>query len=258
MRTQCPLAAMRAGADVIYQACWSRRSGTASAFLSRARCSVHARLVELRAWTPAGFPYSKPKWLVLQALLLARHRFVYQQLNRPGCVFLGTGGANHFQCSDFSTPYYRAVRRRFLAAIYRGQATYPYPVSHCGFCECSDRLRATVGGQRSSQPGGEHPPRAGAAVYGHSAQFSAHSSPPSIPGPWMESAVSRTGAAAAGRASGRSPADEAPLRPAAGGRAHRLSTPSRSVSGRHLLRHGRRSVFRAGTLAKISCFGAMT
>jgi uncharacterized protein len=49
-------------------------------------------------------------------------------------VVLGTNECERLRYRDFEA-YYRAVRRRFIDAASRGEATYPYPVAHCRLCD---------------------------------------------------------------------------------------------------------------------------
>src|SRR5262249_2663811 len=37
--------------------------------------------------------------------------------------------------------YYRRIKQRFLDAVERADATYPYPVDHCSLCEFLERCR---------------------------------------------------------------------------------------------------------------------
>ncbi|MGH3129500.1 MAG: TM0106 family RecB-like putative nuclease [Gaiellaceae bacterium] len=138
------LAAMREGADVVYQA----------AFLDPAGWRGFADFVE-RVETPSDLgPWSYE----VADTKLARHSkpthilqlcFYSEQLaglqgRQPERmhVILGSGERDSFRPSEFAA-YYRRVRRRFLAAMERGLgATYPLPVSHCAICDFKERCEA--------------------------------------------------------------------------------------------------------------------
>ena len=71
----------------------------------------------------------------------------------------GLGERETFRVAEFDA-YYRRVRDRFLDALGRADATYPWPCSHCGICDfrhlCRARLEADdhlvlVAGMRRGQ-----------------------------------------------------------------------------------------------------------
>ena len=129
------LEAMRAGADVIYQGVLVEEEWHGiSDFLVKTDVPSGLGSWSYEAWDTKLARRSRPYYVLQLCFYSARIGRLQQHDPARMHVILGTGEAEHFQFSDFSA-YYRAVRRRFLAAIYRGQATYPYPVSHCGFCE---------------------------------------------------------------------------------------------------------------------------
>ena len=129
------VAAMRAGAEVIYQGVLVDEGWRGiSDFLVRTDkpCPSFGEW-SYEAWDTKLARQSKP-YFVLQLC------FYTAQLERlQGCapddmhVVLGTGDRKRFRYADFAA-YYRAVRRRFLEAIESGMPVYPYPVSHCGLC----------------------------------------------------------------------------------------------------------------------------
>ena len=55
-------------------------------------------------------------------------------------VVNGLSERETFRPSDF-VAYYRRLRKRFLAVVANGVATYPYPVDHCGICDFLQRCR---------------------------------------------------------------------------------------------------------------------
>ena len=141
------VAAMRDGADVIYQATF---------FDGRWR--GHADFL-LRVKTPSELgPYSyevadtKLARSVRMAALLQMSNYSEHlgplQGVRPEQmhIILGDGTTESFAVNDFSA-YYRSVKARFEAAVDAAPAsTYPDPVEHCGVCRwrdvCNTRRRA--------------------------------------------------------------------------------------------------------------------
>jgi predicted RecB family nuclease len=146
------IAAMRDGADVIYQGVFiesaERRGGTQvppldppavgwrgiSDFLVRVETPSALGGWSYEAWDTKLARHSKP-YFVLQ-LCFYTEQLARVQEREPAWmhVILGTGETDRFAYHDFSA-YYRAVRARFLAAAASGVSTYPYPVSHCRLCE---------------------------------------------------------------------------------------------------------------------------
>jgi uncharacterized protein len=127
--------AIRAGADVIYQAVFADGDWRGVAdFVVRVEQPSGLGGWSYEAWDTKLARHTKP-YFVLQLC------FYSEQLERlqgvtPGgfVVVLGTGDHDRLIYRDFDA-YYRAVRRRFTSAARRGQPTYPYPVAHCGLCE---------------------------------------------------------------------------------------------------------------------------
>ena len=64
------------------------------------------------------------------------------QARRPDRMHVvnGLGERETFRPEDFLA-YYRRIKRRFLDAVERAHATYPYPVDHCSLCEFLERCR---------------------------------------------------------------------------------------------------------------------
>jgi uncharacterized protein len=155
------LAAMRQGADYIYQGCFfdGRWFGQAD-FLRRVDAPS-----ELGAWSYEVEDAKLARRVRVAALMqLADYSRHVQRLQgrepRLVHVVLGTGGVESLPLTDV-TAYYRAARRRFEAAVTEaGVPTYPEPVSHCHVCDweprCSARRRSDdhlslVAGMRRSQ-----------------------------------------------------------------------------------------------------------
>jgi predicted RecB family nuclease len=144
------LAAMRAGADVIFQATFfdGRWRGHAD-FLVRAD-----RASELGDWS-YDIADTKLARRVKAAAIL--QMCVYADLLTPLqgvppetlSVVTGDGEAHPHRLADYAA-YYRSVKRRFEARIFapdgQGPATYPDPVEHCRVCPwwpvCIDKRRA--------------------------------------------------------------------------------------------------------------------
>jgi predicted RecB family nuclease len=134
------IAAMRDGAEVIYQGVFMADGWRGiSDFVVRTAAGTY------EAWDTKLARSSKP-YFVLQLC------FYTEQIGRiQGTppehmhIVLGAGRPDAFRYADFAA-YYRAVRRRFIAATQAGLPTYPYPVAHCTLChhqrECQERWHA--------------------------------------------------------------------------------------------------------------------
>jgi predicted RecB family nuclease len=135
--------AMRAGADIIYQATfvlgdWRGRAD----FLERVE-----RPSALGAWgyeaLDAKLARAEKPTYVLQ-LCFYTEAITAIQVEPPSAmhVLLGIGERRTLRHADFGA-YYRRVRAGFLAALGRGEETEPYRVDHCSLCEfravCDER-----------------------------------------------------------------------------------------------------------------------
>jgi predicted RecB family nuclease len=132
-------AAMRAGAEVIYQAALVDGDWRGFAdFLERVPTPSPAfgdysyEVVDTKLAR-----HSKPSYLVQLCLysdLLAR---VQGRLPEHMHVVLGTGQRETFRLDEFFA-FYRRLRRRYSARLAESfQGTYPDPVAHCGLCRWS-------------------------------------------------------------------------------------------------------------------------
>ncbi len=156
------LAAMRAGADVIYQATFfdGRWRGHADFLLKVERPSPH-----LGAWSYEVADTKLARRVKAAALLqMCAYSEQVERLQgvAPERMYVITGDAevHPFTLTDYSA-YYRTLKARFVALIDGPNlATYPDPVEHCGICrwgdECKDRRRADdhlslVSGMRRDQ-----------------------------------------------------------------------------------------------------------
>jgi predicted RecB family nuclease len=141
------LAAMRAGAEIIYQATFfdGRWRGHADFLLRVERPS------DLGPWS-YEVADTKLARKVKTAALLQMSNYSEQLFRIQGTyplemhVVLGTGVTESFAVNDFAA-YYRAAKARYEAAVVGPEReTYPDPVDHCGVCRwrdvCSERRQA--------------------------------------------------------------------------------------------------------------------
>ena len=129
------LAAMRAGADVIYQGVLADEEWHGvSDFLVRVDTpSPVLGAWSYEAWDTKLARHSKP-YFILQLCFYTERLAALQGVEPLSMhVILGTGEPQSFRYHDFAA-YYRTVRRRFLAAAREGRPTSPYPVSYCALC----------------------------------------------------------------------------------------------------------------------------
>jgi predicted RecB family nuclease len=139
------LEAMRAGAEVIYQATFVRGDWRGRAdFLERVE-----QPTALGAWgyeaLDAKLARAEKPTYVLQLCFYTEAIAALQQAPVGAMhVLLGIGQRRTLRPDDF-TAYYRRVRAGFLAAIGRTTPTEPYRVEHCGLCEfravCDERWK---------------------------------------------------------------------------------------------------------------------
>ncbi|TMQ19520.1 MAG: TM0106 family RecB-like putative nuclease [Candidatus Rokuibacteriota bacterium] len=139
------LEAMRAGAEVIYQATfvlgdWRGRAD----FLERVE-----QPTALGAWgyeaLDAKLARAEKPTYVLQLCFYSEAIAAIQKATPVAMhVLLGIGERRRLRHADFAA-YYRRVRSGFLAALGRAAPTEPYPVDHCALCEfrevCDERWR---------------------------------------------------------------------------------------------------------------------
>src|SRR2546428_6343437 len=137
--------AMRAGAEIIYQATfllgdWRGRAD----FLERVE-----QPTALGAWgyeaLDAKLARAEKPTYVLQLCFYTEAIAAIQQVEPSAMhVLLGIGERRTLRHADFAA-YYRRVRAGFLPAISRAHATEPYRVEHCALCEfrevCGERWR---------------------------------------------------------------------------------------------------------------------
>jgi predicted RecB family nuclease len=123
------VAAMRGGADVIYQAVFADDEWHGvSDFLVRVERPSALGPWSYEAWDTKLARHTKP-YFVLQLCFYTEQLERLQGVTPEGMVaVLGTGEHDRLLCRDFDT-YYRSVRRRFVEAASDDRATYPYPVA---------------------------------------------------------------------------------------------------------------------------------
>ncbi len=134
--------AMRAGAEIIYQATfvlgdWRGRAD----FLERVE-----RTTALGAWgyeaLDAKLARAEKPTYVLQLCFYTGAIASIQRVTPSAMhVLLGIGERRTLRHADFAA-YYRRVRAGFLSALDRAAATEPYPVEHCALCEFRDVCNA--------------------------------------------------------------------------------------------------------------------
>jgi predicted RecB family nuclease len=138
------LAAMRSGADVIYQGVlvddgWH---GISDFLVRTDAASPVFGGWSYEAWDTKLARRSKPYFVLQLCFYSAQLERLQGRAPEQMHVVLGTGEVDHFRYAEFSA-YYRAVRRRFLKTLASAAPTYPYPVAHCRLCafegECEQR-----------------------------------------------------------------------------------------------------------------------
>src|SRR5881396_977002 len=135
--------AMRAGAEIIYQATfvlgdWRGRAD----FLERVDQPTALGSWGYEALDAKLARAEKPTY-VLQLCFYTEAIASIQHVTPVAMhVLLGIGERRMLRHADFAA-YYRRVRAGFLAALGRAAATEPYPVEHCALCEfrqvCDER-----------------------------------------------------------------------------------------------------------------------
>ena len=154
--------AMRAGAEVIYQA----------VLFDGERWRGHADFLERVARPSAVGDWSyevadtklarrvKPYFLL--QLCLYSELLAASQGSPPerAHVVLGTRARESFRLAEFAA-YYRGVKRRFERLVLAdGAATYPEPVDHCGLCHWQAHCDAQRESDDHLSPRGSHAPLA--------------------------------------------------------------------------------------------------
>lgn len=122
-------AALRAGVDVVYQACFVDDGWRGFAdFLVRQPDETY-EAVETKLARHAK-PYHVLQLCFYSEQIARLHGFEPKRMH----IALGSGESESFRVADFAA-YYRRVRRHFLQAVAAQAETEPYPVEHCGLCD---------------------------------------------------------------------------------------------------------------------------
>lgn len=146
-RAAATLDAMRAGADVIYQATFLDTDNAAHGYWWRGHADFLRRVPQSTAFGPWGYEPEDTKLArhvkpaaVLQLCNYADHVGRIQQSQPESIhVILGGGSRVTLFTRDFFA-YYRRCRERLLAAVQHDASggTYPQPVAHCAVCRWTD------------------------------------------------------------------------------------------------------------------------
>jgi uncharacterized protein len=136
-------AAMRAGAEVIYQGVLVEGHWRGiSDFLVRVTRPSDLGAWSYEAWDTKLARRSKPYFVLQLCFYTEQIARIQGEIPEEMVIVLGTGEREHLRYRDFDA-YYRAVRTTFLSAVRANTLTYPYPVGHCSLCdyqrECTHR-----------------------------------------------------------------------------------------------------------------------
>jgi len=128
--------AMRAGADVIYQACFVDGGWRGFAdFVERQRDGRY-EVVDTKLAR-----HSKPAYVLQLCFYSEQVGRIQGSLPERMHVVLGTHDRESLRVGDFLA-YYHRVRGRFVRAVQAGIDVYPLPVSFCSRCEFEQRCEA--------------------------------------------------------------------------------------------------------------------
>lgn len=131
------LDAMRAGAQVVYQAVFVEGDSRGIAdFLVRVDAPSLLGSWGYEAWDTKLARRTKPAYVFQLAFYSAHIERITGRRPEFMRVILGTNETERLRTDDFFS-YYRAVRSRFQRFVAEGPATYPYPVAHCSRCPFS-------------------------------------------------------------------------------------------------------------------------
>src|SRR6266851_2569090 len=130
--------AMRAGAEIIYQATfvlgdWRGRAD----FLERVEQPTALGAWGYEALDAKLARAEKPTYVLQLCFYTEAIASIQQKTPSAMHVLLGIGERRTLRHADFAA-YYRRVRAGLLSALGRGAATEPYPVEHCALCEFRD------------------------------------------------------------------------------------------------------------------------
>lgn len=131
--------AMRAGADVVYQAVLLDPRGWRGIadFLERTESPSGLGSWSYEVADTKLARTTKPHFLLQLAFYSEQVGRIQERLPERMHVVLGTRERATFRARDFDA-YYRRVRRRFAEWVTERTYTYPYPVEHCAVCDWRD------------------------------------------------------------------------------------------------------------------------
>ena len=138
------LAAMRAGADVVFQAVLLSHDGRwrgLADFLERVDTPSALGPWSYEVADTKLARHSKPTY-ILQLCFYTEQVAPLQELEPAAMhVLLGSGERESFRPADFGA-YYRRVRARFIHWMSAPPHTYPLPVPHCNLCDFREECEA--------------------------------------------------------------------------------------------------------------------
>jgi len=131
--------AMRAGAEVIYQACFVDGDWRGFADFVERQTDGRYEVVDTKLAR-----HSKPAYVLQLCFYSEQVARIQGSMPERMHVVLGTRERESLRVADFLA-YYHRVRERFVGAVAAGIDVYPLPVSFCDRCEfqkrCKDRWR---------------------------------------------------------------------------------------------------------------------
>jgi predicted RecB family nuclease len=123
-------AALRAGADVVYQGVLTDGAWLGKADFVERQPDGSYEVVDTKLAR-----HARPAHVLQLSFYTEQVARITGRSPREMHVVAGTGERQAFRPEDFAA-YYRRVRERFRAVVEDSRATtYPYPVQHCGLCE---------------------------------------------------------------------------------------------------------------------------
>lgn len=139
-------AAMRQGAEVIYQGAFSDRSDNGgpawngySDFLMRVPVASELGDYGYEVSDTKLARRTKPYFLLQLCSYSEQVARIQGRDPEYMHVVLGTNEQHRYRLADFDA-YYRSIRSQFIAEIAASPVeTFPFPVFHCGLCRWSDR-----------------------------------------------------------------------------------------------------------------------
>jgi predicted RecB family nuclease len=124
--------ALRAGREVVYQAAFADDGWIGFADFVELDADGGYEVVDTKLARRA-----RPEHVLQLCFYTEQVARITGRMPRGMHVVGGLGERESFDPNDFLA-YYRRLRSRFLARVANGDATYPYPVEHCGVCSFLD------------------------------------------------------------------------------------------------------------------------